>query len=415
MTRRALLCIAALAAFATSPALAGSRNLGLGGTVIAVPDPSLVGRDNPAVLGIVWARGVRLSLFDADVALGNGSFSLSDYQTYNGAVLTEEDEQEILSKVGPGGLEFGGAVSGHGPTLAVSGFALGARGVGSGGGAIPRDVLELIFNGNAIGETVDLNQTNGGGWAGVEVSGSTGFSLGDRFLTGETTVGIKARYIKGLYHAGVRNAQGAIVTQADSLFGGGTVELVTSTGGTGYALDLGALHHRDSWNLGVRLEGLLSSMTWTEETEVRRYEATAGIGDPFASGTTTDDLVSTSDSTYVVDEYGMRLPLRLGAGVSHERGEWLFAGDVEHTPLGLTAGEDPWRISVGTERMWFGRVLRTRAGAMLGGVGQRALTGGLSVVTGPWRLDLDAGTFGTMNPFSPKGARFALGTAFVIG
>ena len=415
--RHRMIIVAAgiLAATGVESVSAGSRNMGLGGAVIAVPDPSLVGRDNPAVLGVVSGRGLRMAIFDADVAVGNGSFSFADYRRYNGAELTETDEAEILSRVGDGGLEFGGAVSGQGPSIGIGPFALAVRGVGSGGGRVPREVLELLFNGNALGETVDVSATTGSGWAGLEVSAGAGWSLGSHFFPGETVVGAKLRYVHGFYHAGIRHAEGVLVTATDSLYGGGAVELATSSGGAGYALDLGGLHHMGDWNFGARLEGLVSAMRWDDETEVTRYEASAGIGDPFAEGTEFGDLVSTSDSTFAVSSFDMRLPLRVGVGASHNRGSWLFAGDLEHTPLGLVVGEDPWRLSAGAERMWFGRLLRTRAGLMFGGIGGTSLSGGLSVVTGPWRLDLDAGSYKTLNPFSPKGARFALGTALVIG
>jgi hypothetical protein len=52
---------------------------------------------------------------------------------------------------------------------------------------------------------------------------------------------------------------------------------------------------------------------------------------------------------------------------------------------------------------------------MFGGTAGPSLTGGLSLLFGSWRLDLDAATFRTLDPFDPKGGRFAIGTGFVLG
>ena len=193
--------------------------IGMGGAGIAMPDPLLTGRENPAFLGVVSGRGFRMHLIDFGLEVGNSSFSLADYTEYNGKALTEQDEDDILAKMGDEGLQLAAAAE-AGPTFAMGPVAVGARGVGYGGGSIPREVLELVFDGNTVGETVDFTNASGGGWAAAEFHAAYGRAIPVDAIGGETTVGVRGRYLQGLAYASVIEASGQIVTEIDSLYGG---------------------------------------------------------------------------------------------------------------------------------------------------------------------------------------------------
>ncbi len=421
-TRAALVMLGAigatLATGAADPAhAAGTHAQGMGGAAIAVPDPVLSGRDNPAFLGVAGSRGFRMTMFDVGLALGNSAFSLDDYTTYNGATLTEEDEDVILDSVGDEGWTLGALAEGSGPTVAFGSIAFGARAIGYGGGRIPREVLELVFDGNVLGESVDFSSATGGGWAAAEVHVATGFDLGHRY-GGSTGVGVRARYLRGLWFAGVIHSEGRITTAVDSLYGSAALDLRTATGGSGYALDLGVVHNRDRWNLGLRIEGLLASMRWSSGTEIRRFVAETDASDLIdlgGDGTTDENGVDTREERLAAAAFSSRPPLRMGVGAAYQLDGWIFAGDVDHTALGLSVGEDPWRISAGVERLLFGRALSLRAGSVVGGRAGPAVTGGFTTQVGPWRFDLDAGTYATLSPSAPKGLRIAIGSALVFG
>lgn len=412
-----------LAAVGGAPAMAdGTHSLGMGEASIAVPDPSLLGRDNPAFLGVVRDRGFRMGLVDLGVQTGNTAFGLSDYNKYNGATLTEDDEDAILELIGEDGWYVSGRAVGGGPSFGYGPVSVSFRGVGAGGGRIPREVLEIIFDGNQVNQTVDFSSAGGEGWAAAEGAVAFGYGLDDRIPGGETAVGGKLRILRGLAFAGILHSSGQLVTSPDTLYGEADIKLRTATGGMGYALDLGAVHNRERWNVGVRMVGVVGSMTWDGNPELTHYTAFADAdalidvdgGDDDADDDEEDGFVD-SDSTYATSAFSTRLPLRLGVGGAYQLGGWVFAGDLEHTLKGLVHGEDPWRMSLGVERFLLGKHLGLRAGTMIGGTAGPALTGGMSVLAGPWRLDLDAGTYATLSPTAGKGIRFAFGTGFVFG
>lgn len=395
-------------------AAGGARALGLGEAVIAVPDPMLLGRDNPAFLGVASQRGFRFSLFDIGAEAGNNSFSFGDYTRWNGAALTEADEDEILSRVN-GELSASGRGIGYGPAFAYGPVAITARGVGRGGGRIPEAVLEVVFDGNTTEPVTDFSSAGGGGWAAAEVGAAYGHSLGDVIAGGETMVGLRASYLRGIAYAGVTHAEGQLVTLPDTLYGNAAMDLRTARGGSGYRIDIGAAHNRGRLNVGFRIEGLLGSMRWTTRPELLLFRAEATTPDLDGGSADAGDAVATTDTTLATDAFSIALPLRIGAGAAYVHGPWLFASDLEHTARGLYAREDPWRLSAGVERRLFGNHLRPRAGVVFGGTAGPSVTGGMSVIFGPWHLDLDVGSFRTMNPFDPKGARVGIGTGFVLG
>jgi hypothetical protein len=393
--------------------------MGLGECAIAMPDPALVGRDNPAFLGVARERGLRVSLFDVALAAGNDAFSLTDYSTYNGATLSEDDEDDLMAKLGDDGLVVGGAGVGYGPSFAWRALAITTRASGGGGGRIPRAVFDLVLDGNTVDETVDFSEATGEAWAAAEVGFAMGMAIGG-IAGGESSIGARTRAVRGFYYAGVRSAEGRLVTLPDTLIGSARMDLLTARGGSGYALDIGALHNRGSVSVGLRVLGLLSHLKWDVDPEIRRYTASAD-GDALLefgdedSTSTESEFVTETDSTFAAPAFTTKMPLRIGVGVAHQRGSWLFAGDLEHTSRGRAIGERPLRLSIGVERLLIGRTLRVRAGALVGGIAGPAAMGGLTFMAGPWRLDLDAGTYATWSPASPKGARLALGTAFIFG
>ncbi len=395
------------------PALASGRATGMGGACVAVPDPALLGRDNPATLGIADNRGFRLNLFGAAVELGNSAYGIADYNRYNGATWSEADKAEILARLGDDGLELSGLGRGFGPGLGVGPVAVSMGAVGMAGGRIPAGVLELLLEGNPVDEAVLFDGAAGGGWAAIEGAVACGLSIGERVAGGETTVGLRARYLHGLYAAGVTHASGRVVTTTDTLYGHGRLEVRTARGGSGYALDLGVLHHTGDLNIGFRWIGALASMSWRKDPELRTYTVEAGLGDIFDEGDVPEP--ETTETTEAIGAFRSRPPMRLGVGAALQRGRWVMAGDLEHTPLGLVVGEDPWRLSCGVERALLGGHVRPRAGARMGDASRRAVTGGISFTLGPWRLDLDAGTTGTFNPFSPRGCQVAMGSALIFG
>ncbi len=397
-----------------SGAEASSRSTGMGGARIAVPDPALLGRDNPAVLGVMAPRGFRLNVFDISATGGNSAFGVQDYVRYNGAVLTEADEDEILSRLGDGGLEISGGARGYGPGFGFGPFAFSARAIGAAGGRVPKSVLELVFDGNSLDEPADFSAAAGGGWAAIEGALAYGHPLDDLITGGETTAGLRARYLYGLYVAQVTHASGRVVTTIDTLYGTGRLDLRTATGGTGYALDAGLLHRRGDLNLGFRLVGLWSKMTWDSETEITTFTVDAGVGDIFDDDSEMPEP-ETTEETVATTAFSSRLPLRIGLGAGYPVGPAIVAADIEHTPLGLAVGEDPWRVSSGAEFLLLGGHIRPRVGAMIGSTAGKSLTGGLSFLLGPFRLDLDAGTSGSFNPFSPRGLQVAAGSSLVLG
>ena len=397
------------AATATADAGPGGRTLGMGEAAIANTDPGDFGRDNPAALGFASDRGFRMNLFDVGLAVGNSALSLDDYNRYNGATLTEQDKSDILSKF-EGGWVFRGEASGYGPIFAFGPAAVSVRGVGLGAGEIPDDVLHLLLEGNAVDEDIDFSSAEGSGFAAVDASLAFGRRLDGMVpLPGTTSVGAKVHVLRGVFAAEILRSEGGLVTTPDSLYGGGELDLITATGGTGYALDVGAMHEMGPWTLGLRINGLVGSMTWNEGTELNRFTAEARTPD-FLDSDDDTELFATSDTTVAASSFTTRLPMRIGAGAAWRIAGFTLAGDLESTVAGRQVGEAPVRLSMGAER-YVASALGLRAGGMLGGLSGPSLTAGMSLKLGWWHLDLDAGTYGTLNPASPKGLRFAIGSS----
>ncbi len=383
------------------------RSAGMAGAGSAILEGVDAQAVNPARLAAVG--GSELRLVEGHAAASNNSYSLSDYRKFNGANLTEEDEDRILSKVGGRTIEADGSMWMQGLAYRRDRWVLGVRARAMAHGAFPKELLELVLDGNSPGRPFTLDDASGSGLAVGEIGLSHARTL-EVPRIGIWHVGATLKYIRGLVYGRVEEAVGNIRTETGGVSGDGWVRMRTATGGTGYGLDLGAWSPIDSlWSVSVSVADLLGRLHWTrdpEETIARVTVIKSNLHD-LEDG---DSLATSTDETRKIGSFRSTLPAVLTVGVARAWDRWKLVADWTQGFRESAGATRRPRVAVGGEARittW----LSGRAGISVGGLDRRSMALGMSLR--PWILRVDL-ALSAREGFVPLAGR-GIGAGFAVG
>ena len=359
---------------------------------------------NPANLAYE-DNSTSVELFSATAQLNNNSFSLSDYNKYNGAHLSQADKDDILSKVPEAGLR-GNAESGASAlTVSTGSFAFGVTAVGDGRISLDKQVLELMLNGNVPGQTIDVTDAFGDGVAYADFNLSYGAKLTSASW-GDINWGANVKYIYGIAYANVEDASASAVTETYGFSAEGAVELKTSQGGSGFGLDLGlATVYDDRWNISLAVTNLVSSIKWTKENKLNTYVFTV---DNLTLETSEDDSTVTSDEYETeIDDFSSTLAPQLAIGASSQFKSLLVSFDFKQGFKDQGMVSTTPEFSVGCEA-GFLSALPLRAGIAVGGTDGSRSAVGFGLNLSPFTLDFAYVSTGSLIPIGGKGMGLAV-------
>lgn len=383
-----------------------ARAVAMGGAYTVLASGPTAARYNPANLGLANYKNTGIEFVGIGASITNNSFTLSDYNKYTGAFLTDADKSYILSKVPAEGLKLSADVDVTTMSLALGRVAFSVDGMGAADINLSKDIINLVFNGNTFADTIDVTGSYSSAISYASANASFGTSLfeqGSRQLA----VGVTGRYLRGVAYEEVTDLQGGIATFATGFQGAGHLIARTATGGTGYAVDLGAaMKLNKTYTVGAKIESIISHITWNKETEERGYV--------FSFDTVT---MANADAEYVVSEnytqsipsFTTTLPARLTVGFGKTSGKLIWAADWEQGFRTAPGASTKPRLSAGAELSVI-PFLPLRAGYSVGGDRTAALSFGSGLKFFGFYLDAAVVTGSTLSGYSSRGANVAFST-----
>jgi hypothetical protein len=403
---RLLLCPAPAAAEVASLGMAGAYSLQARGAEA----PSW----NPATLA--WSRGLSLRFFSVEGSLRNNSFTLADYNRWNGAVWNETDKARILGRIPGSSLEGRFDLSADGPGAAWDGWALTTENHLTGALALPRDVLRLALYGNDPSTDFRLGGTAGDaiGWTELRLSHGREIARARVRLLGSepipVAVGVSVKYVRGWGCGEIRYAGGSLQTGMQAVRAEFDLTGRTAQGGSGLALDLGSTAHLPAgWDVGLSLRNPISWIRWSRYPEARREHAVADSIN-LSNADQGDELFQRESTRTDVPAFNTTLPASAGLAAAGRWKHLQFEADLRQAFSNRWGDSTTPRLALGTcytPWPWF----RGEVGIAVGGPERAMISGGLGFSVAGFYLDLAAATMGTLNPFSPKG----VGGGFAIG
>ncbi len=385
------------------------RAMAMGGAYTALSEGVEASAYNPANLGLSTDHTFSLDLFSVGINFKNNSFSLSDYNSYTGQFLTDEDKEDILAKIPAEGLKVNFLTEAAGLNFSVWRLAFNFRGFGASKFNLDKDPFELLFYGNAVKSDIVLNDTRGEAFAVADGSISYGHPL-LKWQSGELAVGASLHYLHGIVHEKITYAQGSVIASEDVLEGSAMMKVRSALGGSGSAFDIGAsIIFEDNWRFSVAWQNFYSKINWNKDTEemVFTFNMDPSTIWDLTDGDKADSLIEASDTTYSIDGFSTTLPSVIKFGLARSYRKLTWAIDWEQgVSNGASQAVTP-RLATGLEYRPI-NVFPLRVGLSFGGDRGTIYSTGFGIYMGPTRLDLAIANNGSFKPGNTKGAVFAL-------
>ena len=358
---------------------------------------------NPALPSLVPVR--RVELVGCDLQVGNGSLPLRQYGQLNGAHWDQADKDRILATLDTGRLDIaaGAELRAAGISWDNGSFVIRTRAHGA--LSIPKQALELLLNGNTVGEAFTLDGTSGEGILFTEYRLSLGLPLHQ--IAGQDQgplegwhAGCAAKILRGWRYARILEAAGGLTTTSQALYGDGSIRSLAAQGGTGFGADVGVAGPlRGSWMASLVVTDLLGWLDFAGDAQ-ERIDSFAVSG--LCIGEGAGQIVATETVKIPVAAFRVYLPVGLSLGAARR-------GESSLTSLRMDlSGEDRLgaartaRVAIGHARRLAG-CLAARGTASLGGADGASLGGEMGWRVGAAQVDLGLRSWGSLNPWASRG------------
>lgn len=365
--------------------LSPARAVAMGGAYTGLAKGVYAPLYNPANIGLSGYRQIGIELAGICAELSNNSFTLDDYNDYTDVILTEEDKSTILGKIPAKGLKITTDIETSVMSLSIGPVVLSFNGNAAAEVNLGKDALELFMKGK---NDFDDSFSFDGKYNEAIAYASAGLSYGTSIYKSSTrqlALGTTFKYIRGFGYGKLTEFSGRRVDTLTSGYEGeGTMIAQTATGGSGYAVDIGAaLKLSDSYTAGVAFINILSSITWNKDTEEHRSYF------QFNTIETLDDIdIEGSDEDPIqIPSFKSNLPTVMKVGLANTSGKLLWAVDWEQGFKQAAGASSKPRLSAGAEYRLIG-FLPLRAGYSIGGGKGSVISAGLGFDLSLFYLDL---------------------------
>ncbi len=366
---------------------------------------------NPANLALETNNNLSVELFSFGADINNNSFSLADYNKYNGEHLSESDKQDILDKIPDTGLE-GNAVGGaSGLSFSKGSFAFGISGEGDGRASIDKQVIELIFNGNTFGDSIDISDAFGDGTAHVDFNLSYAREL-KQFGWGTLNWGVNAKYIYGLQYMEVVDADAYLITEMEGINSQGTFQIKTSGGGSGFGLDAGlSATYNDNWILSMAVTNLISTISWSNDNKLNTY--VFSWENLTVQNSDDDSIITSDDYEESIESFSTSLAPQIALGASTRMGSYLLSFDYKQGLKNKGKVSTTPELAAGCEAHLV-NFLPLRAGFSVGGANGSSSAIGFGLNLNPFFIDFAYMSTGSLIPLGGKGMGLAVSSGLLF-
>jgi hypothetical protein len=399
--------LALAAASANSSGLSSARAMAMGGAFTGLARGVYAPLYNPANLGLSGYREIGLELAGVGVDITNNSFTLKEYNEYTGSLLTEDDKSRILGKIPAEGLKVSAEAEARALSFALSSFVVSVTAFAGTEVNLGKDALELFLNGNKLNDAFSLEgmYSEAAAYASAGISyGTSLYKTGDRQLA----VGGTIKYLQGIGYEEVTELRGGVITLVTGFEGEGTMIARTSTGGRGYAVDMGAaLRLSNDYTVGICFSNLISKMSWNLKTEEHGYHFE--LDSATAENMDQDSIIISDDYSVDIPPFTTRLPTVMRAGLAKTSGRLHWAVDyVQGFRLAAGSSSKP-KLSTGIEYGLI-RFVPLRCGLSFGGGDGTAVSIGTGVDLAAFYADLAVSNHSGFDFGSAKGLHLSVAT-----
>jgi hypothetical protein len=388
-----------------------ARSLGLAGCYTTLSSGIEAPFWNPANLGFPQNPKFSFNLFSLGAKLGNNSFSVKDYNQYNGKFLNPSDKEKILNSIPSQGFDMNLDLGASALGFSLGQFAVTSQFSGISFLSLPKDPFELALMGNKLNEHTILDQANSEACAYFSLIISHGRRL---FLIKGKDIfaGINLRWIRGIAYQKTVKAEGDFITRETEIQGEANFISRQAMGGEGYGIDLGlASILNENWTLGFFIINPLNQIKWSKKAQEKVYRI---VVDSLTLESSSDDsVVKDEDFTRDLGSFITQLPTVINLGLSRKTSGLSLSLNWEQGFKNCAGSTNTPKVSLGTE-YYLLSWLPLRSGISIGGREGFVFATGLGIDLGSSHLDFGLSTQKGILPSYGKGISLAVTSWFEI-
>jgi hypothetical protein len=269
----------------------------------------------------------------------------------------------------------------------------------------------LIFNGNTIGDSIDISNAVGTGIAHVDFNLSYASKL-KAMPWGDINWGVNIKYIYGIAYMNIEEADAYLATSEDGINSGGAVQVVTSGGGSGFGVDLGlSADYLNKWTFSLALTNFISRISWHNDNELNTYLFTwSGLT---LENSDEDSVINSDEIKESIGSFSAGIAPQLALGASTSYKSLLLSFDYKQGLKDQGRITTTPELSVGCEA-GFLRKLPLRIGFSLGGMEGSTSAIGFGLNLRPFFMDFAYMSTGSLIPIGGKGMGLACSSGFMF-
>lgn len=388
------------------------RSVGMAGAYIGIARGFESPIWNPANLMLSSNHRYSVNLINVGVGIQNNSFSLSQYNMYNGDSLTTGDIDDILGSIPSDGLKIFmntesqilSFASGH---LAFSMEALICSEI-----QMDKNFVEIMFRGNEMDQVYTFDNTDGEAFAVASYNLSGAMPL---YIDGikNFSIGGTIKYLQGFGYMKIKNTQGYMSTTIDGLEANGLVNMEYAGSGKGISFDFGAAAELNNlWTVSLAFKNIISNIQWNQDATGKSYQFTMDpVTMEILENTDTDSLFNTEETESELGTTSSSLPAEMHLGVVYNYNKMLVAADYIQGLNKRPGTSTVPQLAVGMQYHvlpWF----PLRTGLAVGGHERFTSAFGFGFQLGAFALDFGVSNRGGFFLSNQRGANLALGIGF---
>ena len=388
-----------------------ARSLGLAGCYTTLASGVEAPFWNPANLGLPQNPRFSFNLFSLGTRLGNNSFSLKDYNHYNGKFLTLSDKNKIINSIPSDGFDLNLDLEASLPGFSYSQFAITTQLSGISTFSVSKAPFQLLLFGNEINEEVILDQGSSEVCAYFSLIFSHGrkaFKIKDK----DIYAGINLKWIKGIAYQRTIKAEGDFITRETEIEGEACFVSKEALGGEGYGLDFGlATLIDENYTLGLFILNPLNQIKWKKDAKKRGYEII--VNSLTLENLDEDSVKQEENFERDLNSFNTHLPAVINLGLSRKTSRLILALNWKQGLENCAGSSKIPEVSFGTE-YYLLSWLPLRGGISLGGKESFNFAAGMGIDLRSSHLDFGLSTPKGILPSRGKGISFALNCWFAI-
>ncbi|MBD3288079.1 hypothetical protein GF337_04690, partial [candidate division KSB1 bacterium] len=298
--------------------ISNARSVGLGGAYIGLARGVDAPTWNPANLGLPDNGRLSVNLINLGVGIYNNSFTLQQYNMYNGEYWNEKDIENILNSIPSDGMTL--SLTGNSQIASFSSgrIAFSIEALVYSKVRLVKDFFDLVLHANSQKDQHIFDDCDGEMWGVMSYNLSGGIPISVPYFR-NFAVGGTFKYLQGYGYMKVMETIGYRQTTSAGERATGSIKINHASLGRGISFDLGmSAKITSDFVIGLSLKNIINNIEWFKDVN-NRYYSFAMDSVNLLNVMEKDSIFATEELSEEISRTSSTLPAQIHLGFAYSR------------------------------------------------------------------------------------------------